>query len=66
MPIRELCDELGWDITTLSRMANINYRSARKAYEGREISNRIKRNICAAFSAAFGREIRPGDIQWEP
>lgn len=62
--VKELCAYVGWGITDLARQAGISYDTAKKAYDGEMVSNRVRRAICSAFSAAMGRQIQVGDINW--
>lgn len=64
MSVEEMCSSLGWNITDLSREARINPRTAAKAYNGEEPAQRTKRDICTAFSEAFGREVLISEIAW--
>lgn len=64
MSVEEYCSSLGWNPTDLSREAGIARQTAVKAYNGEEPADRIKRDICRAFSEAFGRTILPGEVAW--
>lgn len=65
MTVKEHCDYLGWSIAQLSRQANINYETARKAYyrEG-NLSGNAKQAIARAIADALDQRINVGDITW--
>lgn len=63
--VKNLCDQLGWTISDLSREARLAWPTAKNAYEGREPAPRTKKDICSALSDAIGEDIKPGDIQWK-
>lgn len=65
MSVAELCTQLGWNATDLSRQAGINYQTARNAYDGQPPTERIKRQICEAFTRGLGRTVLPGEVAWE-
>lgn len=62
--VKEHCDYLGWSINELSRRANIDYRSAHKAYNDQSVSGKVKQSIAAAIGSALGEVVNVGDIQW--
>ena len=64
MTVKQHCEYLGWSINELSRRANIDYRSAHKAYSGDDVSGKVKQKIAKAISDATGQTIQPGEISW--
>ena len=65
MSVAEICGLFGWTPTDLSRQAQINARTAKSAYDGKEPSARTKRDICSAFSREFDRKITPAEVAWD-
>ncbi len=63
MTLKDYLTRLGWTATDLSRYANINVRTARKAVTGEIISNRVAQAIARAISEAMGKLIHVGDIE---
>jgi len=55
--------QLGWDMAELQRQANINYRTARRALDGEEVTARVARDIARALSEALGTTVHPGAIR---
>ena len=59
MTVQDICILLGWTITDLSRRADINFDTAKKAYERNgDLSARVKRSIAEALG------VNVGDIVW--
>ncbi len=63
MTLKEYLAQLGWTATDLSRYANINVRTARKAVVGETVSNKVAQAIARAISDAMGKLIHVGDIE---
>lgn len=63
MTLKDYLTQLGWTATDLSRYANINVRTARKAVVGETISNKVAQAIARAISEAMGKLIHVGDIE---
>ena len=61
--LNEWLAQLGWSISDLSRQADINFRTAKRAVEGDEIAHKSARAIAAALSQATGKVIQVGDIR---
>lgn len=64
--VKEHCLYLGWSVAELSRQADINYRTAAKAYHGISLEPRSQQKIAAAFSKVYGQRLNVGDIAWPP
>lgn len=64
MSVEEMCSAIGWSPTDLSHEARIDYRTAKSAYDGQEPSQRVKREICRAFSQGFNRTVTIPEIAW--
>lgn len=64
LSVEEMCSAIGWNPTDLSREARIAWSTAKKAYDGKEPAQPTKRDIVAAFSKAFNREVTITEIAW--
>ena len=63
--IQEYCEALEWTLSDLSREARIAWQTARDAWNGKEPAPRTKRDIVAALSKAYRRDIPMGEVQWK-
>jgi hypothetical protein len=62
MTLQEYLDYIGWSLSDLSRAANVDFITARKALSGERISRRSARAIAQALADALNRPIHVGDI----
>lgn len=62
--IKQLCDLLSWNVAELQRQAGLSYPTAYRAYHGKDVQLRTKRDICSALSKALDRSIQVRDITW--
>ncbi len=63
MTLKEYCQQLGWNTSTLARAANLNEKTAHKALAGRRVYSRTAQAIASALTAAMGKAVYPGDIE---
>lgn len=64
LSVEEMCSAIGWNVQDLAHEARIAWQTANNAYQGREPSQRTKRDICSAFSRGFHREVSILEIAW--
>lgn len=64
MTLQQYCERLGWNISELSRQADINRHTASKAVFGRnECSSRVALKIVEALSRALNERVLVGDLE---
>lgn len=61
--LKDLRINLGWSQSDLAKAANISKFVASQAENGQRISAKMAKAIADAFSSAYGREIKPSDIE---
>lgn len=61
--LKEYRIDLGWSVTRLAQEANIARQSVAGAERGGLIQAETAKAIADALSKAYGREIRPRDIE---
>lgn len=61
--LRELRVNLGWSQSDLAKAANMSKFVAYQAENGQRISPKMAKAIADALSEAYGREIKPLDIE---
>ena len=61
--LRTLRVNLGWTQKDLAEQAKISESAMSQAEKGQSISVKSAKAIADAFSSAYGREIKPSDIE---
>lgn len=63
MTLNDLRINLGWNIQQLATAARVSFNSVKRAEAGERITAATAKAIADALSTAYGREIRPTDIE---
>jgi transcriptional regulator with XRE-family HTH domain len=63
LTLRQYRIDLGWSITKLAEEAGITRQAAASAESGLPIRAETAKALADALSKAYGREIKPSDIQ---
>jgi predicted transcriptional regulator len=63
MMLKEYRINLGWTVTDLSEKAGVSWLVVRNAEVGKPIRATTAKAIADALSKAYGREIKPSDLE---
>lgn len=63
MTLKEYRVNLGWDWAELARQAGLQAPVVRRAERGGTVKAATAKHLADAFSKAYGKEIRPTDIE---